>query len=194
MEVLDNQDFATYDESVYILDRAQATYGDVYRIVVCDIEFYLRSISRIEFSVLLERCEDGFHLEESIASLCTILPQNYDFTSCKAGIPGIVAVTVLNISGFGNMQRTLGLLEHFREIVNTTDRHMDAIIMSTFPQYTMHDLQKLTRAQHLELFAMAEWVCNNIRQTPIVTTSQEDLKKAQFGQLQQHIMQERASR
>ena len=46
---------------------------------------------------LVTSSPDGFEFEDNISRLCTIIPQDFDFANCKAGIPAMLCVTILSL-------------------------------------------------------------------------------------------------
>jgi hypothetical protein len=146
------------------LEQAFATYDEIYRLVLDDQEFYFRPLTRKELRVLQQSCYDGFDLEESVGYLCLIQPEEYDFENCKAGIPAILCLAILRISGFTDPVSALQLLEEARKQTESDmDRQMDCVIIQAFPAYKLEDLEQWTRKKLIETYAMAEWALREFR-------------------------------
>lgn len=140
------------------LEEAFRTYEEIYRCVHSDIEFYFRPLTRKEFEVLLSISADGFEFEDNVCLQCVISPENFDYKHCKAGIPAMVCLTILEISGIGDTNFSVSMLEQARELIRSDfDRQMDSVIMMAFPQYRQDELENWTRKKLFMMYAQAEW-------------------------------------
>lgn len=149
-------------QEVDTLREALITYGEVYKVNICDIDFYFRLLTRREFSLLNESSEDGFDFEDNISAVCAILPLEFDFATCKAGIPAMLSLVILDMSGYGK-ESELRCLQEARLLMGQLEYQMDAVIMTAFPQYRDDELENLPKKYHFELFAKAEWALRELR-------------------------------
>lgn len=145
-----------------LLCEAFDLYDEIYRINICDVDFFFRLPTREEFDIFMRSFEDGFDFEDNIAQLCTIVPQNFDFANCKAGIPAMLCLTVLQLAGYGS-ESVISCLQQAREKMDVLENQMDAVIMTAFPQYKDEELKKITRPRQFELYAKAEWALRELR-------------------------------
>jgi hypothetical protein len=155
------------------LEEAFAAYEELYTITICEQVFYFRPITRKEYNILRTSTVDGFDFEDLVSGACTIFPEAYDFGDCSAGIPAMLCLAVLFVSGYGDEQFTAELLQTSRIMMNLQDRQMDAFIMTAFPQYDLERLQSMTTRQLYDLYAMAEWACREIRGAEIASNNPE---------------------
>lgn len=58
------------------------------------------------------------------------------------------------------------------------ENQMDAIIMATFPQYNKEEISSWTFDKTAKIYAMAEWVMNNIKGIPVELTFDSNPKQA----------------
>lgn len=145
-----------------LLFEAFDLYGDVYRVNICNIDFFFRLPSREEFEVFMTSSPDGFEFEDNISRLCTIIPQDFDFANCKAGIPAMLCVTILQLAGYGGDNAAFQL-QQARSKMELLENQMDAVIMTAFPQYKDDELRRMTRPRQFELYAKAEWALRELR-------------------------------
>jgi hypothetical protein len=140
--------------------EALQIYGELYHIKVEEYDFVFRCITREEYKEVSNRCSDFYDIEDQVANLCTIFPKDIDYQDLVAGMASSVAARILEVSGIQGPYTFEDLVNISRAELTDIDRQIDAVIMMSFPQYKFEDLQKLTRKQHLDLYAMAEWALN----------------------------------
>lgn len=137
------------------LDACEA----LYQVEILSIKFIFRPLTRKEFDSLWKIVEDLFDLEEEVCKLCTLSPEGYDFENCPAGVPGILANYILQVSGFGNPEFSKRLLAAMQEDINNSiEKQMDTIIVSTFPQYTFEDVYNWSQAKTFDIYSRAVWL------------------------------------
>jgi hypothetical protein len=137
--------------------EALQLYGELYHIKVEDYDFVFRCITRGEYKEITNRCADFYDVEEEVANLCTIFPKDIDYRDLVAGVASSVAARILEVSGIQGAYTFEDLVNLSRAEMSDVERQIDTVIMMSFPQYKYEDLQKMTRKQHLDLYAMAEW-------------------------------------
>lgn len=158
------------------LEELMVQYEELYRLVIDDIEFYFRPLSRIEFKTLVQKSFDGFDFEDSVSYLCLVHPEDFDFQTCKAGIPAMLCMSILEVSGFGNATKSLELLDKARaEISQDLDAQMEATIMHIFPAYKAEDLEVWTRKKMFERYVQAEWMMASLGMVPLVQEQNQNL-------------------
>lgn len=58
------------------------------------------------------------------------------------------------------------------------ENQMDAIIMTVFTQYKKDEIESWTFEKSAQIYAMAEWVLNNIKGIPVQLSLEETPKQA----------------
>jgi hypothetical protein len=146
------------------LEEAFATFEELYRCEHNGTEFIFRPLNRKEFEILLQGSSDGFDFEDNVCFHCVISPERFDYGNCIAGLPAMLCITILNVSGIGGTDASVSMLEEARAAIQSDfDRQMDCVIMSAFPQYRQDEMQTWTRRKLFDMFAQAEWVLKEIR-------------------------------
>ena len=94
-------------------DLQKKTFGDVYRVSIGGEVYVYRKLRRSEYKDLQKSmtpemgpngpvvsAEQSQALEERIAEVCTIWPENYKELDSPAGVPTVLAGYISNSSGF----------------------------------------------------------------------------------------------
>lgn len=162
----------TQEELEALLIEWQKTYGRVEYTEINGEEFAWRLLTRKEYKYVMQLDCSPEEKEEVICQLCVLYPQDYDFTSCLAGIPSTLSREILEKSGFsydGNPNPLARqLLFRFREEMQYFENQVDCIIVEAFPHLTLEEVANWTVEKTMYYLSRAEWVLTQLRGIQLV--------------------------
>ena len=164
-----NNNETAIDEVVKKIYEVQNDFWETYYVEIANVEFLFREISRREYKLLLQSFQRTDDLEEAICATCVFVPQDYNFSECPAGIPPVLAETILEKSGFTGKEAE----ESFKEIsdkfakysveLKTVEAQMAPIIVTAFPQYRLEEVAAWPISKTLWFLSRAEWVLDQVQ-------------------------------
>lgn len=147
----------------------QKEHGDIHFVVMGDIEFYFRLITRKEYQLLKRMEGNDFKVDEMVAEVCVIEPIVEDWTDeIYAGFVSTLSRVILEESLIipkGNQSE--GYIEsvvssEYDNVMNNFELQMPAIIAKAFPAYTLETIDSWPLSKQIKRYAQAIYVLNNI--------------------------------
>lgn len=109
-----------------------------------------------EFSGLFQSLGDP--VEDIIFKNCVVYPElsEEDIGELHAGTVTTVANGIIAVSGFGDEEMFLGMLEKSREEMSLVDNQILAVLLKAFPYLTIEDINNLDIQKYTYMLALAE--------------------------------------
>ncbi len=128
----------------------------IFRSDICGITFIWREVTRDEYKQLSIYFPDPYDREEELCKLCLIQPADFDFTSCLAGIPRVLADAILRESGYDvDSSKITALINENNVYMQTFEGMVDAVITEAFPSVDLHDLYTWPLEKIMRYYAIA---------------------------------------
>ena len=131
---------------------------DGYKIIYIrflDDEFLFRTLSRKEYKYIYSSAENKYDIDERICQTCCLMPEDYDFTSCAAGLPEHFSNAIQEHSGLNDVKKILSYCETERNTVTLEKQAMD-LIKAFIPEYTYEEMEDWTWEKLMTYTAKAE--------------------------------------
>jgi hypothetical protein len=122
--------------------------------------FVFRALSRDEYSQLQQ---GGLDDEAGICRLAVVWPKDVDWEHISAGIPNQLAPYILDISGFGERQVAVGLLESYRQEMDDFGFQVQGVIAAAFPYLSLEEINSWPMDRQLYYLSRAEWILKTTR-------------------------------
>ncbi|AOQ24715.1 hypothetical protein MTAT_20600 [Moorella thermoacetica] len=156
-------------------------YGRLEYSEIAGQEFIWRLLTRGEYKRLVAAEMEPADKEELVCQTCVLFPQDYDFSSCLAGIPTTLAREILEKSGFpyNGEPNPLGkkMLDTFRAEMDVIDNQIDCVIVEAFPRLTLEEVADWSLEKTMYYLSRAEWILHHLRGLPLVPVGQNSHKK-----------------
>jgi len=163
-------------EVLGIISDLTLKWPNLFGLETLDGFFVFRPATKGEFSDLSRISQSlGEEVEDELFDICVVYPVLTDDEKGKlyAGTVTAVANNVATISGFGDEEVFLSLLEESRTSMKMADNQMMIVILKAFPYLTFEDINKLDVKQFTYRLALAE----EITGTTLTIQKQEKPKK-----------------
>lgn len=142
----------------------QQQHRNVYVQQIEDQVFMFRPLGRSEYKQLAEDENfNDFQKEEILCQACTVWPENFDFEECSAGIPTVLAKTIMKNSFLDSIDSRIAILSHCRQEMFDLDNQITCIINEAFPQFDIEEIEKWDIAKTAKYLSRAEWKLTNLR-------------------------------
>lgn len=140
-------------------------YEEVYLTVLEDEEFIWRTLTQKEYAEIREFAENEQDAYERICNTAVLHP-SYNFkTTGRAYLPDMLAPSILNESGYGEVRKEQGLLKIFREQIKSSfEMQAEIIINRAFPHITFEEMENWTKEKLIKYVSRAEWSLSFIDQ------------------------------
>lgn len=148
-----------------VIYELKKEYNDIFHIQIEGENFIFRPLNRFEYEELLvkrELREDV--LAETICSVCTLYPKEYDFsTPHVAGIPESLSEQIIYYSAFENPDYIDEILAEKKEdLDNNVFTMMENVISVAFPGVSIKDMKNMTAYQLIDYYSRASWIIRNM--------------------------------
>lgn len=144
-------------------------YGYIQFVVMEDIEFYFRLITRDEYRLLKQVETNDFKVDEMIVKLCVLDPTIEDWTEdIYAGFSSTLARLILEESLIiPKGKQAAGYIEEvvtkeYNKVMNNFELQMPAIIAKAFPAYRLEEIESWSLTKQVKRYAQAIYILNNI--------------------------------
>lgn len=173
---IESEDELTQEEILRLRDK----YGATYFTEIDGEEFLFRPLSRGEYEKATTTFNNDAAAEEYICSRATILPKDYDFENCQAGIPSILARQIIFESGFDESNpKAQDYLLQFREEMNSIENQIPCVIKEAFQDISFEEIENWGLEKTLKYYARAEYILNVLQNRDIQFISEEEQSKQQ---------------
>ena len=120
--------------------------------------FIFRPLNRKEYVDIVELYStEGENAEDEIFKKCVLFP-TLDTEDMFAGTIASVSRRIMFVSGFGEAETFLGLLEENRSKMDLADNQMIIVLLKAFPHLTLENINNLDIQQLTYYLALAERV------------------------------------
>lgn len=145
-------------------------YGNVFVANISGKLFVFRSLTRKEFKEIYhdDRIKDT-DKEEEFCRIATLYPDDYDFETCPAGIPTVLADAILDNSLLKMNGKAQSVLDGFRDEMKQYENQISVIITEAFPSLTLEEVESWPLEKILYHLSRAEFVLNKMRNLPFVS-------------------------
>lgn len=152
----------TKDITEIFLDL-QEKYKDVYIVEIEDERFMYRPLGRREWCNICDTPDlSALDREEVICDICTLYPENYDFSDCVAGIPSHLSNEIMKRS-YLSLDDMVNMISYYRQETNTINSNITCIINEAFPNFDIEDIENWSMDKTIKYFTRAEWKLVNLR-------------------------------
>lgn len=144
-------------------------YGEVRFIIIEDIEFYFRLITRPEYETLKKIEGNEFVVDEMIAELCVLDPRVDNWSEdIYAGFTGTIARVILEESLIipkpnSSDDYIENIVTHeYNKVASSFEKQMPGIICKAFPAYKPTEVQAWPLTRQIETYGLALYILNDI--------------------------------
>ena len=142
-------------------------YPHVFVFRVCDYDFIFRALGRKEWREILDNDQfSDFAKEEIICETCTLYPENFDFSSCEAGVPTELMKLIVKYSYLDSGAARRTILNHYRNEMFDLDNQITCVIAEAFPNFSLEEIEEWDVESAMKYFSRAEWMLHNLRNIP----------------------------
>lgn len=154
-------------------------YENIFVTNIMGEEFVFRPLTKNEYLELVINNPGipGYILAEKICSLCTLIPEDYNFANpSHAGIPDTLFNEIRHYSGFTNADFIKEIAKEYRNrTTNDFDFQMENIIMVAFPGIKPEDMKDWDIYKTLDYYTRAEWIIENLMVTHRLPWTQQQV-------------------
>lgn len=165
-----------------VIKQAKVQFGEVFLVEVEEDNYLFRTLTRSEYQEILQVSDDKDMAEELICQLAVIYPAGLNFATGDAGLPSLIAPSVVNESGFGEMNKSHMYFHMYRQRMDSFEMQAEAAIQAAFPNITEEEMQTWTVEKLMRTLAKAEWILKNVKGYPIEF---QDMTQKQEGEEQE---------
>jgi hypothetical protein len=120
-------------------------------------EFVFRTLTRKEYRDILNITSDDYEFEDAICQSALVFPEDFDFSeSPLGGLSHNVAPTIIEVSGFTNLQSVINMYEESKSKVLQFDQECMAVIKAAMPEHTYEEMEDWTWEKLTLMVARAE--------------------------------------
>lgn len=142
-------------------------YRNVFIANVGEQVFIYRSLGRSEYKEIIQNeALDDFTREDVICDVCTLFPENYDFSKCAAGIPGKLTKEILRNSLLDKLSARRDVLLYYRQEMYSMDEQISCLIHEAFPRFDIEEIESWDVEKTTKYLSRAEWILQNLRGVP----------------------------
>lgn len=153
-------------------------YADKYNKVFIDSfgdagVFIYRTIGRKDYKEILENEKlNSCDKEEIICEICTLYPQNYDFSKCQlGGLPTLLANRITELSLLNDVTKQINAIHYYRDkLANDLDDQINCVIHEAFPEFSIEEIANWDADKSANYMAKAEYILHNLRGVPLSPT------------------------
>lgn len=128
----------------------------VHKIILDEIEFTVKPITRAELREIMDDYEDEWAQEDELVRRCVMSPTDIDLDMCPAGVISELAQRIIDVSGLGDDNIQAEMFAGAREEARTADRAFDLMIMMGLGISSIDELEAMPMDRWMLLAAMAE--------------------------------------
>lgn len=125
--------------------------------------FIYRPIGRKEYKDLILNPQlTDQEKEERECSICTLWPENYDFSNCEeAGLPTELSKAIEENSYLSEERRQLVLSQHRADMFDL-DNQINCLIMAAFPNLSLEEVENWDVMTACKYLSRAEWILAHV--------------------------------
>lgn len=147
----------------------QDKYSNVFIVEIENERFIYRPLGRREWCDLCANKNlSSLEREEVVCGLCTLYPEDYDFSECIAGIPSQLHNEIMKNS-YLSLDDMINMISYYRQETNTINSNITCIINEAFPNFDIEEIENWDMDKTIKYFTRAEWKLINLRQIPLDT-------------------------
>lgn len=129
--------------------------------------FIYRALGRQEYYDILESPQLNELLqEEAICSACLLWPENYNLSTCDAGVPSKLKEHILKNSYLDSFSARKPILNKYRDDMHILDNQITAIICEAYKNLDIEEVEQWDVEKTMKYFSRAEWTLHNIHGIP----------------------------
>lgn len=146
-----------------LLQQWKDTYRQLYQYQIENQVFFYRPINRKEWDQLMESDLTDMQKEEVICSCCVLWPMEYDWDSCDAGVPTLLAKLIVKNSYLDSIEHRQQLTTYYRKEMFNLQNQITCIIHEAFPDLSLETIENWDMEMTAKYLSRAEWVLVNLR-------------------------------
>ena len=128
---------------------------------LCGAEFVFKTISKKDYSSILQVSRDDYDKEDMIAQVGLVYPEKYVFKDSPiAGVPAIAAGLIIRHSGFLSQDDIMQVYEEEKQKMASFEQQCMALIKTAFPETTFDEMEDWTWQRIISAAVKAEYILN----------------------------------
>lgn len=172
-----NNERKIVDWTKTILDL-EKKYRNIFQYQIGENIFIYRTINRKEWhQVCSNKNISNLDREEIICKCCTLIPEDFDFDECDAGLPSELASIILRNSFLDSTEHRKEILNYYRQDMFNLNNQINCIINEAFPQIDIEEIEEWDIEKTAKYLASAEWKLVNLRGAQIKFDPMENTKE-----------------